>query len=186
MAESLQQRFEEWKAQTLARAAAKVPECAERTVTVSGRPIDGLYLPDDTGDEAACEAYLAELGFPGEYPFTRGVQPTMYRGRLWTMRQFAGFGTARDTNERFKFLLDHGQTGLSVAFDFPTLMGRDADEELARGEVGWALAGAAGVVGFFVANLLAPFIFNTAQKLARQVILEGSGHPVRAPLLPQQ
>ena len=77
-----------------------------------------------------------QLGYPGQFPYTRGVHPTMYRGRLWTMRQFAGFGTARETNERFKFLLEHGQTGLSVAFDFPTLMGRDSDDEMCRGEVG--------------------------------------------------
>ena len=79
MADSLQERFEKWKAQRLAPAAAKVPECAERTVTASGQPIDGLYLPADTADERAHDAYLEQVGFPGEYPFTRGVQPTMYR-----------------------------------------------------------------------------------------------------------
>jgi methylmalonyl-CoA mutase N-terminal domain/subunit len=76
------------------------------------------------------------LGVPGEFPYTRGVYPTMYRGRLWTMRQFAGFGSAEDTNQRFKFLLQHGQTGLSVAFDMPTLMGLDSDDQRARGEIG--------------------------------------------------
>src|SRR5579863_6320028 len=79
---------------------------------------------------------MGDLGFPGEFPFTRGIHPTMYRGRLWTMRQFAGFGTARETNERFRFLLREGQTGLSTAFDLPTLMGRDSDDPLAEGEVG--------------------------------------------------
>ena len=74
--------------------------------------------------------YLRDLGFPGEYPFTRGVQPTMYRGRFWTMRQYAGFGTAEESNERYKYLLEHGQTGLSVAFDLPTQMGYDSDHEL--------------------------------------------------------
>lgn len=136
MAESLQQRFEKWKAQTLAPAAAKVPECAERTVTASGQPIDGLYLPVDTGDERAHDAYVEQVGFPGEYPFTRGVQPTMYRSRLWTMRQYAGFADAEETNKRYRFLLDQGQTGLSVAFDLPTQIGYDSDHALALGEVG--------------------------------------------------
>jgi methylmalonyl-CoA mutase N-terminal domain/subunit len=99
--------------------------------TVSGVPLKPAYGPEDVDLD-----YARDLGWPGQYPFTRGVHPTMYRGRLWTMRQFAGFGTAAQTNERFKFLLDHGQTGLSVAFDFPTLMGRDSDEELSLGEVG--------------------------------------------------
>jgi methylmalonyl-CoA mutase N-terminal domain/subunit len=136
MAESFEQRFKQWKAQTLAPSAAKVPECAERTVTVSGRPIDGLYLPVDTEDAGARDAYLAQLGFPGEYPFTRGVQPTMYRSRLWTMRQYAGFADAEETNQRYRFLLEQGQTGLSVAFDLPTQIGYDSDYALAAGEVG--------------------------------------------------
>jgi methylmalonyl-CoA mutase N-terminal domain/subunit len=80
--------------------------------------------------------YEEKLGFPGEYPYTRGVQPTMYRGRLWTMRQYAGFGTAEETNERFKYLLNQGQTGLSCAFDLPTQIGYDSDQPLSRGEVG--------------------------------------------------
>ena len=80
--------------------------------------------------------YLSDLGFPGEYPFTRGVQPTMYRGRYWTMRQYAGFATAEETNRRYKFLLEQGQTGLSVAFDLPTQIGYDSDHEMAMGEVG--------------------------------------------------
>ena len=99
--------------------------------SLSGSTLEVVYGPEDApGDPAK------DLGWPGQFPFTRGVHPSMYRGRLWTMRQFAGFGTARETNERFKFLLDHGQTGLSVAFDFPTLMGRDGDDEMCRGEVG--------------------------------------------------
>jgi len=132
MADSLNEQFEKWKAETLARATEKMPECPERTVTVSGQPVEGLYLPDDGGDEA----YLDQLGFPGQYPFTRGVQPTMYRSRFWTMRQYAGFADAEETNRRYRFLLDQGQTGLSVAFDLPTQIGYDSDHALAAGEVG--------------------------------------------------
>jgi methylmalonyl-CoA mutase N-terminal domain/subunit len=98
----------------------------------SSAPVEPLYMPEDLEHWRYAEA----LGDPGAFPFTRGIHPTMYRGRLWTMRQFAGFGTAADTNRRFKFLLDHGQTGLSVAFDFPTLMGYDSDHPRAEGEVG--------------------------------------------------
>ena len=100
--------------------------------TVSGRPVGPLYGP---GDVSGLD-YMRDLGFPGEYPYTRGIYPSMYRGRLWTMRQFSGFGTARETNERFKFLLGRGQTGLSVAFDMPTIMGRDSDDPMSEGEVG--------------------------------------------------
>ena len=99
--------------------------------TMSGLPLDPVYTPETTPID-----YDRDLGVPGEYPFTRGVYPTMYRGRLWTMRQFAGFGTAEETNERFRYLLDHGQTGLSTAFDMPTLMGYDSDHERSFGEVG--------------------------------------------------
>src|SRR2546425_8501748 len=105
---------------------------AERRVTDSGIEIRALYEPRDL-DTFDPER---DLGRPGEPPFTRGVHPTMYRGKLWTMRQFAGFGSAEDTNRRFHYLLEHGQTGLSVAFDLPTLMGRDSDDALAEGEVG--------------------------------------------------
>jgi methylmalonyl-CoA mutase N-terminal domain/subunit len=104
----------------------------EPPTTVSGVPIDALYTPDSLADLDS-EAYL---GYPGQYPFTRGVHASMYRSRLWTMRQFAGFGTARQTNERFRFLLDKGQTGLSTAFDLPTLMGLDSDDPRSLGEVG--------------------------------------------------
>jgi methylmalonyl-CoA mutase, N-terminal domain len=98
--------------------------------TLSGEPVEPLYTPDDLGP------FEDLIGFPGEYPFTRGVYPSMYRGRLWTMRQFAGFGTAEETNERFRYLLDHGQTGLSTAFDMPSLMGHDSDHPRSEGEVG--------------------------------------------------
>ncbi|MFI5041942.1 MAG: methylmalonyl-CoA mutase family protein, partial [Acidimicrobiales bacterium] len=108
------------------------PERRTRFRTTSGIEIRDLYTPADTAglDEAR------DLGRPGEYPFTRGVQPTMYRGRFWTMRQYAGFATAAETNRRFRYLLDQGQTGLSVAFDLPTQMGFDADAGEAEGEVG--------------------------------------------------
>jgi methylmalonyl-CoA mutase N-terminal domain/subunit len=102
--------------------------------SLSGRVLQPLYTPLDSGDFDP--SYLEKLGFPGEFPFTRGPYTTMYRTRLWTMRQFSGFGTAEETNERYKYLLDHGQTGLSVAFDFPTLMGYDGDDARSEGEVG--------------------------------------------------
>jgi methylmalonyl-CoA mutase N-terminal domain/subunit len=100
--------------------------------TLSGEDIDILYTPEDMEHIN----YLADIGYPGEFPYTRGIHSTMYRGKLWTMRQFAGFGTPEDTNERYHYLLSHGQHGLSVAFDLPTLMGRDADDSLSEGEVG--------------------------------------------------
>jgi methylmalonyl-CoA mutase N-terminal domain/subunit len=106
------------------------PERRDEFSTLSGEPIRPLYTPEDVGP------FEERIGFPGEYPFTRGVYPSMYRGRLWTMRQFAGFGTAEETNERFRYLLDHGQTGLSTAFDMPSLMGHDSDHPRSLGEVG--------------------------------------------------
>jgi methylmalonyl-CoA mutase N-terminal domain/subunit len=121
-----------WDDEVLAPASAQSPLRREKFETQSGIGIGSLDLPPD---DAASE-YLAKLGFPGQYPFTRGVQPTMYRGRFWTMRQYAGFGTARETNQRFRYLLSQGQTGLSVAFDLPTQMGYDSDATIARGEVG--------------------------------------------------
>ena len=99
--------------------------------TLSGEPIRALYTESDLPADVE-----ASIGLPGEFPFTRGVYPSMYRGRLWTMRQFAGFGTAEETNERFRYLLDHGQTGLSTAFDMPSLMGHDSDHARSLGEVG--------------------------------------------------
>ncbi len=118
--------------QNVERALKRGGERRERFATTSGIEIKRLYDPDDL----AGFDYLSDLGFPGEYPFTRGVQPTMYRGRLWTMRQYAGFGTAEESNRRYRYLLEQGQTGLSVAFDLPTQMGRDPDHPLAHGEVG--------------------------------------------------
>jgi len=111
---------------------AKRPERKGDFVNTSGIPVKRVYTPLDVADFD----YMKELGLPGEYPFTRGVQPTMYRGRFWTMRQYAGFGTAEDTNRRYRFLLEQGQTGLSVAFDLPTQIGYDSDHPLAQGEVG--------------------------------------------------
>ncbi len=109
------------------------PQCTmPKFETISGIPVEIVYAPDDIKDLD----YLRDLGFPGEYPFTRGIRNTMYRGRIWTMRLFSGFGTAMDTNKRYKLLLEHGETGLSVAFDFPTLYGRDSDDPLSHGEVG--------------------------------------------------
>src|ERR671927_827248 len=106
------------------------PERRASFTTLSGEPIRPLYEPEDVGP------FEERIGFPGEPPFTRGVYPSMYRGRLWTMRQFAGFGTAEETNERFRYLLDRGQTGLSTAFDMPTQLGYDSDDPRAIGEVG--------------------------------------------------
>src|SRR5579885_2853190 len=128
----LKQARERWRAERLAPAVARNPERRPRFETSSGIEIQPEYDPADLNGFD----YLGELGFPGEYPFTRGVQPTMYRGRLWTMRQYAGFGDAEESNRRYRYLFAQGQTGLSVAFDLPTQMGRDADHPLARGEVG--------------------------------------------------
>src|SRR4051812_44878543 len=114
------------------RELAAAPTRPEPPTTVSSVPVEALYTPDDLADFDPD----SDLGFPGQYPFTRGVHATMYRSRLWTMRQFAGFGTPRQTNERFKFLLAKGQTGLSTAFDLPTLMGLDSDDPRSFGEVG--------------------------------------------------
>src|SRR6516165_2219908 len=112
--------------------AAAAPAREQPPTTVSSVPIEALYTPENLGGFNP----VTDLGYPGQYPFTRGVHATMYRSRLWTMRQFAGFGTPRQTNERFRFLLDKGQTGLSTAFDLPTLMGLDSDDPRAGGEVG--------------------------------------------------
>jgi len=123
----------DWEKETLDATLKSAPERPIAFTTVSDLPIERLYTEGDLGPAWSAEE---KLGFPGEFPYTRGIHPTMYRGRLWTMRQFAGFGSAEDTNARFHYLLEHGQTGLSTAFDLPTLMGRDSDDELARGEVG--------------------------------------------------
>jgi methylmalonyl-CoA mutase N-terminal domain/subunit len=128
----LEQSKKEWEETKLKKVLSKFPERYEKFYTNSNLEVERLYTELDVQDTD----YLEDLGFPGEYPYTRGVQPTMYRGRLWTMRQYAGFGTAEESNERYKFLLSQGQTGLSVAFDLPTQIGYDSDHPLARGEVG--------------------------------------------------
>jgi methylmalonyl-CoA mutase N-terminal domain/subunit len=123
---------ERWEQETLDPVLKKRPERKERFETVSLEEVKRLYTPADIGDVD----YERELSFPGEFPYTRGIHPTGYRGKLWTMRQFAGFGTPEETNARFKYLMEQGQTGLSVAYDLPTLMGYDADSPLSEGEVG--------------------------------------------------
>jgi methylmalonyl-CoA mutase, N-terminal domain len=128
---ALRQQLEAWRQGPVARTTARMPLRKERFTTWSDLDIPDLATPLDAGVD-----YNRDLGLPGEYPFTRGVQPTMYRGRLWTMRMFAGFGTPEQTNQRFKYLLEQGQTGLSTAFDFPTLMGYDSDSPRSLGEVG--------------------------------------------------
>jgi methylmalonyl-CoA mutase N-terminal domain/subunit len=122
--------YEKWQ-QEVEKRLAKSPERKARFATSSDIEIDRLYVPEQID-----ETYMEKLGFPGEFPYTRGVQPTMYRGRLWTMRQYAGFGSAEETNKRFHYLLEQGQTGLSVAFDLPTQIGYDSDDPMATGEVG--------------------------------------------------
>ena len=127
----LEDSKQRWQRETLEPARQQFPERRRRFETTSGIPIAPLYLPNDPDPD-----YESKLGFPGEYPFTRGVQPTMYRGRFWTMRQYAGFGTAEASNQRYRYLLNQGQTGLSVAFDLPTQIGYDSDHPMAEGEVG--------------------------------------------------
>ncbi|HEY2029894.1 MAG TPA: methylmalonyl-CoA mutase family protein [Myxococcales bacterium] len=138
MSDRLRKATEEWRKEDLARGTAKSPLRRTEFHTDSGIPIPDLLTPADVGtpSDADVEKYERDLGFPGKFPYTRGPQPSMYRGRLWTMRQFAGFGTPEDTNKRFKYLLEHGMTGLSTAFDMPALMGYDADHAMSRGEVG--------------------------------------------------
>ncbi|WP_058995285.1 methylmalonyl-CoA mutase family protein [Haloarcula sp. CBA1127] len=128
----IREQKDEWEAETLDPVLDAYGERKEQFATVSNLDVDRLYTPRDVDDID----YEEDIGFPGEEPFTRGVYPTMYRGRQWTMRQFAGFGTADETNERFHYLIDEGQTGLSTAFDMPTLMGIDSDDVMADGEVG--------------------------------------------------
>jgi len=129
--ERMEKLFEQWT-DKVEEKLRKRPEREQEFINTSGIPLKRLYTPLDTEDID----YVEEIGFPGEYPYTRGVQPTMYRGRFWTMRQYAGFATAEESNRRYKFLLDQGQTGLSVAFDLPTQIGYDSDHEMAIGEVG--------------------------------------------------
>jgi len=129
---SLQDDHQKW-AQNADKQVDKRPERKQSFTNGSAIPIRRLYAP---ADGVSLENYTQKLGFPGDYPYTRGIQPTMYRGRLWTMRQYAGFGSAEQTNERFRYLLNQGQTGLSTAFDLPTQIGYDADDTFSRGEVG--------------------------------------------------
>jgi methylmalonyl-CoA mutase N-terminal domain/subunit len=130
--EEIAKERERWEKFTLPNWIKQCPERLKEFKNHSGITIKGLYTPEDIKDMD----YMRDLGFPGEYPFTRGLHATMYRGRLWTMRMFAGYGTAEDTNKRFKYLLKEGETGLSTAFDYPTIMGYDSDHPMARGEVG--------------------------------------------------
>ncbi len=129
---ALKDHYDRWQTEILKKTLSRFPERKPSFTTSSGLTLDPVTLPEESmsGD------YLEKLGFPGEYPFTRGIQPTMYRGRFWTMRQYAGFGTAEESNARYRFLLSQGQSGLSVAFDLPTQIGYDADDPMALGEVG--------------------------------------------------
>jgi len=132
MSKNIREEMERWEKTTLNKVLSKSPERDPSFKTTSHIELKRLYTPRDLAESDYC----GELGFPGEFPFARGVQPTMYRGRFWTMRQYAGFATAEETNKRYKFLLGQGQTGLSVAFDLPTQIGYDSDHPLADGEVG--------------------------------------------------
>ena len=127
-----EEEVERWKTETLEPALRKHPEAKQRFETVSLEEVDRLYTPADTSQVD----FSRDISFPGEFPYTRGIHPTGYRGKMWTMRQFAGFSTPEETNSRFRYLLEQGQTGLSVAYDLPTLMGYDADSPLSEGEVG--------------------------------------------------
>ncbi|MFY9403329.1 MAG: methylmalonyl-CoA mutase family protein, partial [Defluviitoga tunisiensis] len=130
--EEIENKKNEWKEKTLKKTIQRFPERKQSFLTTYDENIDVVYTPKDIENIN----YLEDVGFPGEYPFTRGVQPTMYRGKLWTMRQYAGFGTAEESNERYKYLLEQGQTGLSIAFDLPTQIGYDSDDPISEGEVG--------------------------------------------------
>ena len=130
--EQLRIAQERWEQQRLWPALERTPERAARFMTTSSSPVERLYTPLDLANND----YLHDIGHPGEYPYTRGIHPTGYRGKVWTMRMFAGFGTAEETNARFHYLLNQGQTGLSIAFDMPTLYGRDTDHPLVEGEFG--------------------------------------------------
>jgi len=127
----VQEEKKRWT-EDLSKILCETPERLPRFTTVSDLEIKGLYTPEDTKDLD----YSRDIGFPGVYPFTRGVQPSMYRGRLWTMRMFSGLGGPEETNKRFHYLLAHGETGLSIAFHYPTLMGYDSDSSMSRGEIG--------------------------------------------------
>jgi methylmalonyl-CoA mutase N-terminal domain/subunit len=130
--DDLKDSLERWEETTLHKTLGSMPERRDRFITTSSESISRLYTPLDVADME----YASSLGLPGEYPYTRGIHPTLHRGKLWTMRMFAGFGTAEETNQRFKYLLEQGQTGLSIAFDLATLMGYDTDQPEALGEFG--------------------------------------------------
>ena len=130
--EQLRQLVASWEDSTLKETLSRFPERQDQFMTTSSEAVKRVYTPLAREDSD----YAEDLGMPGEYPYTRGIHASMYRGRLWTMRMFAGFGTAEETNQRFKYLLDQGQTGLSIAFDMPTLMGYDSDAPEAMGEFG--------------------------------------------------
>ncbi len=129
---NIEEAFAAWKENTYSKSISKNHERAKEFTTASFTNVEPLYLPNSANEEN----YNSKIGFPGQYPFTRGIQPTMYRGRLWTMRQYAGFGTAKESNNRYKYLLKQGQSGLSVAFDLPTQIGYDSDASIAEGEIG--------------------------------------------------
>ena len=130
--EKIRSQVKEWEETVVPRSIKRFPERMDKFTTLSGIPVKRLYTPADIADQD----YMGSIGLPGVYPFTRGIHATMYRGRLWTMRMFSGFGGPEETNKRLKFLIAHGETGLSLAFDYPTLVGVDSDDPMAEGEVG--------------------------------------------------
>ena len=148
---TINEQYNKWKETTLKKSLEKFKERKTRFETSAGIEVPRVALPDNGAgrvDPAPTkdESYLEKLGFPGEYPYTRGVQPTMYRSRFWTMRQYAGFSTAEESNKRYRYLLGQGQTGLSVAFDLPTQCGLDSDDPLALGEAAETVRLDGGVV----------------------------------------
>ncbi len=128
----IKKSFKEWENNAYKDSLRNSPEQKDKFTTISFTTVDPLYIPD----QKKIDDFEKEIGFPGQYPFTRGIQPTMYRGKLWTMRQYAGYGTAKESNKRYRYLLEQGITGLSVAFDLPTQIGYDSDNPIAHGEVG--------------------------------------------------
>ncbi|MGE5811521.1 MAG: methylmalonyl-CoA mutase [Ignavibacteria bacterium] len=130
--EKIKKSFKDWEKNVYKDPLKNIPEHKDKFTTISFTPVDPLYIPD----QKKIDDYEEDIGFPGQYPFTRGIQPTMYRGKLWTMRQYAGYGTANESNKRYRYLLEQGITGLSVAFDLPTQIGYDSDNPIASGEVG--------------------------------------------------
>ena len=129
---SIDRSYNEWKEKVYKKFIEKYPEREKEFTTVSFTPVNPLYIPDNNNSDKFNE----KIGYPGSYPYTRGIQPTMYRGKLWTMRQYAGYGTAKESNKRYRYLLEQGQSGLSVAFDLPTQIGYDSDDPISYGEVG--------------------------------------------------